>query len=43
LETKGFMLSGTNTEYVQCKFSDARHEVGMKVRLDTQNIPKSDR
>ncbi|XP_049369612.1 uncharacterized protein LOC125834524 [Solanum verrucosum] len=39
LETKGFSLSRIKTEYVECKFNDVMHEVGMKVRLDTQNIP----
>ncbi|KAG5616360.1 hypothetical protein H5410_016184 [Solanum commersonii] len=43
LEAIGFRLSKTKTEYVECKFNDAKHEVGMKVRLDTQNSPKRDR
>ncbi|KAG5620742.1 hypothetical protein H5410_005960 [Solanum commersonii] len=38
-ETKGFSLSKIKTEYVECKFNDVLHEIGMKVRLDTQNIP----
>ncbi|KAG5576476.1 hypothetical protein H5410_056610 [Solanum commersonii] len=36
-------LSTTKTEYVEFEFSDARHEVGVEVRFDTRNIPKSDR
>ncbi|KAG5610847.1 hypothetical protein H5410_022128 [Solanum commersonii] len=36
-------LSRTKTEYVECKFNDVIHEVGVEVRLDTQNILKRDR
>lgn len=43
LETKGLQLSRTKTEYVKCKFSDVMHEVDVEVRLDTRNIPKSDK
>ncbi|KAK4724663.1 hypothetical protein R3W88_027442 [Solanum pinnatisectum] len=34
LEAKEFKLSRTKTEYVECKFNDAMHEVG---------VPKRDR
>ncbi|KAG5590762.1 hypothetical protein H5410_041276 [Solanum commersonii] len=39
LETKGFKLSRTKTEYVECKFSEAMHEEGVEVRLDTRSTP----
>lgn len=34
LESKGFNLSKTKTKYVECKFSDATHEVKVEVRFD---------
>ncbi|XP_060172285.1 uncharacterized protein LOC132603305 isoform X1 [Lycium barbarum] len=40
LESKGFKLSRTKTEYMECKFSDVTHESGVEVRLGTQVIPK---
>nr|XP_033510640.1 uncharacterized protein LOC117275475 [Nicotiana tomentosiformis] len=39
LESKGFKLSKTNTEYMECKFSNGTQEGDMEVRLDTQVIP----
>lgn len=36
LESKGFMLSRTNTEYLDYKFSGVTHEAGLEVRFDTQ-------
>lgn len=38
IETKGFQLSKTKTEYLECKFSDVTQEV--EVRLDTQVVAK---
>lgn len=43
LETKGFVLSRTMTEYAECKFSNAIHKLGMEMRLDTRNIPTKDK
>ncbi|KAK4373255.1 hypothetical protein RND71_008639 [Anisodus tanguticus] len=43
LESKGFMLSSTKTEYLECKFSNGRDlETSMEVRLGTQVIPKKE-
>ncbi|WMV36648.1 hypothetical protein MTR67_030033 [Solanum verrucosum] len=42
LESKGFRLSRTKTEYLGCKFSDALDEADGEVRLDTQTIPKKE-
>ncbi|WMV37399.1 hypothetical protein MTR67_030784 [Solanum verrucosum] len=42
LESKGFRLSRTKTEYLGCKFSDALDEADGEVRLDTQIIPKKE-
>ena len=39
LESKGFKLSKTKTEYLECKFSAEPGEVGVDVRLDSQVIP----
>lgn len=35
LESKGFKLSKTKTEYLECKFSDVTHEAYVEVRIDT--------
>ncbi|MCF8704115.1 hypothetical protein L3055_11315, partial [Corynebacterium sp. MC-02] len=40
LESKGFKLSRTKTEYLECKFSVERDEANFDVRLATQPIPK---
>jgi len=40
LEVKGFKLSRTKTEYVECKFNDESGESDMDVRLDSRVIPK---
>ncbi|KAG5576666.1 hypothetical protein H5410_056800, partial [Solanum commersonii] len=40
LESKGFRLSRTKTEYLRCKFSDVVEEADVEVRLATQIIPK---
>ncbi|XP_019259253.1 PREDICTED: uncharacterized protein LOC109237399 [Nicotiana attenuata] len=40
LESKGFKLSRTKIEYLECKFSDATLMVDEDVRLDSQVIPK---
>ncbi|KAG5586470.1 hypothetical protein H5410_046904 [Solanum commersonii] len=42
LESKGFRLSRTKTEYLGCKFSDALDETDVEVRLATQIIPKKE-
>ncbi|XP_070004287.1 uncharacterized protein [Nicotiana sylvestris] len=40
LESKGFRLSRTKTEYLECKFGAELTEAGVEVRLDSQVIPK---
>nr|XP_033510141.1 uncharacterized protein LOC117274918 [Nicotiana tomentosiformis] len=40
LESKGFKLSKTKTEYLECKFSAESGEVGIDVRLGSQVILK---
>ena len=40
LESNGFKLSRTKTEYLECKFSVKRNEINFDVRLTTQPIPK---
>ena len=40
LEPKGFRLSKTKTEYLECKFSDTMHEADVVVKLDSQAIQK---
>nr|XP_033508012.1 uncharacterized protein LOC117273039 [Nicotiana tomentosiformis] len=40
LESKGFKLSRTKREYMECKFSDETHEADIEVKLDTQVITK---
>ena len=42
LESKGFRLSRTKTEYVECKFSKSRNKDDEAIRLDGQEIPKSE-
>ncbi|XP_070050827.1 uncharacterized protein [Nicotiana tomentosiformis] len=40
LESKGFKLSKTKTEYLECKFSEGTHEADVEVKLNAQVIPK---
>ncbi|XP_070015932.1 uncharacterized protein [Nicotiana sylvestris] len=42
LESKGFKLSRSKTEYLECKFSDERHQEEVEVKTDTQVIPTRD-
>nr|XP_016501808.1 PREDICTED: uncharacterized protein LOC107820102 [Nicotiana tabacum] len=42
LESKGFKLSRSKTEYLECKFSQERHEEEVEVNIDTQVIPTRD-
>ncbi|XP_075086344.1 uncharacterized protein LOC142169047 [Nicotiana tabacum] len=42
LESKGFKLSRSKTEYLECKFSEGMHEEEMEVRIGTQVIPRRD-
>uniref|UniRef100_A0A1S4D9K8 Reverse transcriptase domain-containing protein n=1 Tax=Nicotiana tabacum TaxID=4097 RepID=A0A1S4D9K8_TOBAC len=37
---KGFKLSRTKTEYLECKFSDGTPDADVEVKLDAQVIPK---
>ncbi|XP_059289697.1 uncharacterized protein LOC132043235, partial [Lycium ferocissimum] len=39
-ETKGFRLSRTKTEYMECKFSDITQDTDMEVKIESQAIPK---
>ncbi|XP_070039222.1 uncharacterized protein [Nicotiana tomentosiformis] len=39
LESKGFKLNMTKTEYLECKFSGVTQEADGDVRLDMQVIP----
>jgi hypothetical protein len=41
LETKGFRLSRSNTEYMKCDFSATTQEEG-DIRLDCHVVPKKD-
>ena len=41
LESKGFLLSRTKTEYLECKFSEVSQEDGVVVKLDSRVIQKS--
>lgn len=40
LEYKGFRLSRTKTEYLECKFSDVTHMADVEGRIDTHVISK---
>ncbi|KAM3281283.1 hypothetical protein P3S67_028304 [Capsicum chacoense] len=42
LESKGFRLSRTKKEYLECKFSDSRQEEEVVVKLDSQAVCKMD-
>ncbi|KAF3674093.1 putative serine/threonine-protein kinase receptor [Capsicum annuum] len=42
LESKGFKLSRTKTEYLECKFSDSRREDETIVQLESQVVCKRD-
>ncbi|XP_070046795.1 uncharacterized protein [Nicotiana tomentosiformis] len=42
LESKGFMLSRTKIEYLECKFSGTTQEEDEDARLDSQVIPRRD-
>ncbi|KAF3656511.1 putative DAG protein, chloroplastic-like [Capsicum annuum] len=42
LKSKGFRLSRTKTEYLECKFSDSRQEEEVVVKLDSQVVCKRD-
>ena len=38
LESKGFRLSRSKTEYLECKFNDVRLENEMVVKLESQVV-----
>ncbi|KAF3661814.1 Minor histocompatibility antigen H13 [Capsicum annuum] len=42
LESKGFRVSRSKTEYVECKFNDVRRENEVVVKLESQEICKRD-
>ncbi|KAF3659360.1 putative protein FAR-RED IMPAIRED RESPONSE 1-like [Capsicum annuum] len=42
LESKGFRLSMSKMEYLECKFSEVSHESDVVVKLDTHSISKRD-
>nr|XP_009759062.1 PREDICTED: uncharacterized protein LOC104211665 [Nicotiana sylvestris] len=43
LESKGFKLSRTKTDYLECKFGGVTQEADGDVKLDTQVIPGRER
>ena len=42
LESRGFRLSRSKTEYMKCKFSDTSWDDGETIKLDGQDIPRSE-
>ena len=42
MESKGFRLSRSKTEYLECKFSEASLEDELVVRLDSHDVCKRD-
>ncbi|KAM3395257.1 hypothetical protein P3S68_004262 [Capsicum galapagoense] len=42
LESKGFRVSRSKTEYVECKFNDVRRENEVVVKLESQEVCKKD-
>ena len=42
LESKGFRISRTKTEYMECKFSNSNNESRGKVKIESQELPKSE-
>ena len=40
MESEGFRLSGTKTEYMRCCFNTTRHEEEEEVSLDGQVVPQ---
>nr|XP_009605301.1 uncharacterized protein LOC104099877 [Nicotiana tomentosiformis] len=42
LESKGFKLNRSKTEYLECKFSYGMHGEGVEVKIGTQVVPKKD-
>ncbi|KAF3661377.1 DNA-binding protein S1FA2 [Capsicum annuum] len=43
LESKGFRVSRSKTEYVECKFNDVRRENEVVVKLEAQKVCKRDK
>ncbi|KAF3619609.1 putative thioredoxin Y1, chloroplastic-like [Capsicum annuum] len=43
LESKGFRVSRSKTEYVECKFNDVRRENEVVVKLEAQEVCKRDK
>ncbi|GMP36936.1 hypothetical protein CsSME_00008867 [Camellia sinensis var. sinensis] len=42
LESKGFRISRTKTEYMECKFSNSNNESRGEVKIENQELPKSE-
>ncbi|GMP54130.1 hypothetical protein CsSME_00019390 [Camellia sinensis var. sinensis] len=42
LESKGFRISKTKTEYMECKFSNSNNESRGEVKIENQELPKSE-
>lgn len=40
IEYKGFKLSMTKTEYLECTFSNMMHEAKVEMEIDAQVLPK---
>ncbi|GMP67085.1 hypothetical protein CsSME_00027194 [Camellia sinensis var. sinensis] len=42
LESKGFRISRTKTEYMECKFSNNNNKSRGEVKIENQELPKSE-
>ncbi|GMP75906.1 hypothetical protein CsSME_00032827 [Camellia sinensis var. sinensis] len=42
LEFKGFLISRTKTKYIECKFSNSNNESRGEVKIENQELPKSE-
>ena len=42
LESKGFRISRTKIEYMECKFSNSNNESRGEVKIENQELPKSE-
>ena len=41
-ESKGFRISRTKTDYMECKFSNSNNESRGEVKIENKVLPKSD-
>ncbi|GMP98111.1 hypothetical protein CsSME_00046122 [Camellia sinensis var. sinensis] len=42
IKSKGFRISRTKTEYMKCKFSNSNNEISGEVKIENQELPKSE-